>query len=797
MTESTKSRIRQKANQHTANIVQFDRIKSFIANKCESTMGKNLALALSPSNDTNFIRHRLNLIQEIVNTLNDSGQPDLTGLCDITDKIKLVKKEGMLSAESLWKINCDAMIMNKLARLARKGLQERPLLKEIISNLETIPDLSQKITDYIIHPGEIKENATPLLSDLRKNQQIINEKIQSKLENYLNSKTYSKYLQEQLITLRHGRFVLPVKVDYKKEISGVIHDRSATGATLFIEPLPVVDLNNQLRELQLSEKAEKERILRLLSQIVNVHAETLLLNIEILGELDFLVSVARMATHLKCNLPGYAQSEDLILKNAKHPLLILEEAKKDDFKAIPLNLELKSNKRALLITGPNMGGKTIALKTCGLLIYMANCGLPIPVDKGSHIPRVEAIFSDIGDEQSIDDSLSTFAAHVTRWKEAIAAANSTSLILLDELGTGTDPEEGTPLSRALIEEFVSRNSYLIVTTHLGGLKAFASELDNVDNGAMLFDEKHLEPLYQLRIGFPGRSWAFQISQRLGLSEDILNNARDLRGDSESSIDNLISKLENTIEANESIQRDLNYQKRKLEDKTKEIDSLISSNKGKESHLDELIRRYENDKLDMLERELSAEKKKIEKQFKRYKKKEKALNAAREHVKNRMDKIKQQQKKRRGPPRDLSKGDRVWLYRLQKHGKVLSPTDKRGYIVVQVDGVKVKIHSSVAMPPKDDEQLEKQKTKTVYTKKKVPIARDLRGMNFEQAWAIIDKWISEALVVGVDRLNIIHGKGTGVLRKKIRETIEKDKRIKKWEYPEIFEGGEGATIIYLK
>jgi len=744
-----------------------------------------------------LIRSRLELISEIIASLRESGQPDLAGLYDVREEIILSTKGGVLTPEGLWKVGLLAELSNRLVHFARRGCENRPKLSALLGSLEEIPGLGNSIIEFIASPGELLDDATPLLRDLRKRRAIVRDKLQGKLESYLHNPQYEKYLQDELITLRNGRFVLPVKIEHKAEIAGVIHDRSSSGATLFIEPLPVVDMNNELRELELAEKAERERILKLLSEMVAAHATKLRANTDSLTFVDFLVSCGRMARRFDAICPAYDESDDFVLMQARHPLLLIEEEETEDFKVVPLDIELLGGTKSLVITGPNMGGKTVALKTCGLLSLMANCGLPIPADSASRIPHLSAIFADIGDEQSIDNSLSSFAAHVRRWQEAVDSSDERSLILIDELGSSTDPEEGTPLSRALLEELIARGTYIVVTTHLGGLKALAVATDGVENGAMTFDQEHLQPTYELKTGAPGRSWAFEIAKRLGLSGKILNRGHELIGKEGSHIDNLIADLQNKTRLAEQLYSKAKLEIGNLKSDREMLDALIQSNKERKHKLEELRKRYEDDKLEMLERELAIERRKISDKLRKYRKAGEAAEAARESVKKRMDEVVKEKRQRRGPSRKFAKGDRVWLYRMQKHGLILRPTDSRGYILVDIEGLKVRMHSSAAMEPKDDNISVPRGKNLRYERPQVSAAKDLRGMTFEQAWEIIDRWISDALVVRMPRLNVVHGKGTGALRDKIRAKFDRDKRIKAWHIAEMHEGGDGATIIDLK
>ena len=789
--------IAKSSTRHALGVLEFEKIRSIIVEGCSSKMGSEHAGKLYPLGDTALVRKRLQLISEIADALDSSGQPDLTGISDRRRAIELAVKEAVLEAEELLAIGRIADISNRLVHFRDNACSGRLNLARMLERLEEIPGLGSKISSYILPPGEIKENATPLLTDLRKRKQDVNSRLQARLDKYISSPEYSKYLQDELITLRNGRFVIPVKIENKSDISGVIHDRSASGQTLFIEPLPAVEMNNGLRELELAEKAEKERILRLLTELTAAHSTALLVNMELLGKLDFLVSCARMALRFRCEVPAVGESDNLTLMHARHPLLILESEREEEFEVVPLELDLPGERRALVITGPNMGGKTVALKTVGLLSAMAMSGLPIPADSASHVPHFTGIFADIGDEQSIGDSLSSFAAHVRRWKEAALAAGGDSLVLLDEIGGATDPEEGTPFSQALLEELVGRGAYVLITTHLGGLKALAVSTEGVENGAMEFDEENLEPTYLLRTGAPGRSWAFQIARRLGFPERILERGEELIGEA-SRIDTLVTDLQKKIKHAERMEDDARDNLRESEERRETLNALIESNREKEHKLEEIRRRYEDDRLDMLEKELSAQRRKLSEELRKIRKMEEAGEEARDLLRGKMKQVEKAKKERRPDAREIKAGERVWLYRLKKHGRVIEGTDENGYILVEVGGMKVRMHSSGAMPPKEEAAEKKKDGGGVrYERPEVPIAKDVRGMTFREAWNQVDHWISDARVVGMPRLTLIHGKGTGALREKFRERLSGDRRIEGWKHAEAREGGEGATIIEMK
>ncbi|RKZ30213.1 endonuclease MutS2, partial [bacterium] len=638
MTEPAK-KILKSATEHALGVLEFGRIRKLVKEACDSELGKEKAEELYPLDSAEQVRNRLELVSEIIRALEEAGQPDLSGIADVRQQITLVTKEGVLSADDLWKIGCIADLSNRLSHYSKKGCNDKPHLGEVLGSLFEIPGIAGRITEYIIPPGELSEDATPLLTDLRKRKAVTHEKLQAKLESYIGNPKYENILQDEFVTLRHGRFVLPVKIERKQEIQGVIHDRSASGATLFIEPLPIVELNNEMRELELAEEAERERIFRLLSELVAAHAESLKANLEILGRLDFLVACARVARRFDSTCPEYGKSEDFILEKARHPMLIIEGEENEDFEVVPLDIELRDSSRALVVTGPNMGGKTVALKTCGLLAAMTQSGLPIPAGENSKIPHLSGIFADIGDEQSIDDSLSSFAAHVNRWQEAVLGADENSLVLIDELGSATDPEEGTPLSRALLEELIEKHSYLIVTTHLGGLKALAVATDGVENGAMEFDQDELRPTYRLKTGIPGRSWAFQISRRLGLDERILERGEKLIGESGSHIDRLIADLQRKMREAESLRANVKSELKALKQEKETLNALIKANEEKASRVEELRKRYEDDRLEMLEREMAIERRKLNEEIRKIRRQEEAAESARKAVRERLDEIK--------------------------------------------------------------------------------------------------------------------------------------------------------------
>ena len=790
---------------HALEVLEFPKVLEHIAKKCVSERARQMVLNTRPTSDIELIRIRSELIEEIRQLLAISGQPELAGLGDPEEFIDRAAKEGILSEEELWQVAQVSRIVHNLTRIGAN--RERfPNLRAMLDGLEDTPAVHGNIERFILPPGVFKEDASERLAQLRIAKKQVHDRLQEKLESMLEDERYADFWQEKLITIRNERFVLPLKAEHKQHLPGVIHDRSASGATIFVEPLEIVPLNNQLRELELEERAEKLRILRNLSGIVGAYSEQLLANLSILHQLDFLVAVAHFADEIGANSVSVAPGNPLSLRDARHPLLVLEKGREG---VVPLDIDLPPKVRGLIITGPNMGGKTVALKTVGLLSVMAACGFPVPADSKSQIPLFEKFFADIGDEQSVEASLSSFASHIVHYKIAAENCDEKSLVLFDELGSATDPQEAMPLSWALFEYILDRGAMVVANTHLGGLMGLAASREDVENGAMEFDQDRMEPTYRFLLGVPGKSWAMEIAKLLGLPEKILVRAREIAGGG-TALDEIISQLQRRLAEVEDLRRRLDEQSRDLTQKREILEGLLKANQIKERELERVRRSYEEMRETRLMAAIQRELEKIETEWQKIvsekppepKKRQRAERFIQE-LKRRLKRAEKQSARKHGMPKQLEPGQRVFVYRLHKWGEVLDPTDEQGFVRVLVGNLPLKIHSS-GVDTETEYERKRRASKRGYGEKKgihyepreAPQKIDVRGMYPEEAWEKVDKILDDAVASGAEKILIVHGKGKGTLRRYIRDKLHADPRVARMMLPSEREGGDGATIAVL-
>lgn len=787
---------------HTLEVLEFGKIIQRIETFCESETAKRRVRGIKPLSDPEAIKAQQELISEVRNLLNTSGQPDLTGLGDPQDFIVKATKEGVLTEEELWEISKLSRLTHRVMKLARDR-DRYPRLRSMLDGLSETTAVHRNIDRFIAPPGVFVEEASERLTQLKAERKVVHDKLQVKLQSMLEDEKYADFWQEQLITLRNERFVLPLKAEHKSHLPGVIHDRSATGATLFVEPLEVVPLNNQLREIELEAKQERTRILRTLSEIVAAYAEKLLNNLKILHELDFAVAIAKFADTIDANMPTVIPDGPVKIVEARHPLLHLELGKDN---VVPLDIELSPKTRCVIITGPNMGGKTVALKTIGLVILMGMCGLPVPAQSKTIIPVFTKFFADIGDEQSIESSISSFASHILHYKQAAEEADENSLVLFDELGSATDPQESLPLAWALLEHLIEKGATTIVNTHIGGLLGLAAKRDDVVNAAMEFDEDKMKPTYRLLVGVPGRSWAAQIAQMLGFPEKILTRAKELTSGGDA-LSDVLTQLRRKIREVEDIKRRLSEELADAKAKRQILEGLIISNREKEKELSRLRRVYEDLRDSRIaaavEREIDRIREEWEKiiaEKPQLYKKQKQANEFISRLKARLKRAEKAVAQRMGMPKKLEPGQRVFIYRLRKWGDVTEGTDEQGFVKILVGRMTLRIHSSGVDTETEYERKRAQRKKEGginYEPRVVPKKIDVRGLSPEEAWDKVDRLLDDAVASDVEQVLIVHGKGKGVLRRAIRDKLHGDPRVAQLRLPDERMGGDGATIVVMR
>ncbi|MDF2567446.1 MAG: endonuclease MutS2, partial [Oscillospiraceae bacterium] len=768
---------------------------------CETA--SQLALNLSPSSDFEEVKKEISKTNDTLSLTIRFGTPSFFNMKNPANDIKRCCAGGVLNTRELLNI---ALILRQMRILSEWYQQCENIpnsLEENFSLLETNRALEKKISSAIIAEDEIDDNASAELSQIRRKIKNIGMKAREHLEKMIRSSTYQKFLQEQIITMRDGRFVVPVKAEHKNDISGMVHDTSSSGATFFIEPASVVEANNEIRVLEIKEKAEIERILAELSAECAGSADIITYGFEQTIELNLYFAKANLAARMKATMPKICDNGKIFLKKARHPLI-------DSDKVVPINIELGDHYSSLVITGPNTGGKTVTLKTLGLLTLMTMCGLLIPVADDSLISIFDKILVDIGDEQSIEQSLSTFSAHMTNIISIIENADCFSLVLVDELGSGTDPVEGAALAISILEKLRGKGCKVAATTHYAELKVYALQTEKVENACCEFDVETLRPTYRLLIGVPGRSNAFAISKKLGLEEDILQMANKLVSTENKRFEDVVDSLEKARQGYEQKLSETEFLNRTVSQQKQELERLKSElEKQKEIEIEKARQKAQRlvDSVSLESQKLIDELENIRKEKDKADFSQMALRA-KSQLKNRVGKLYDQAnpvKERKDNeyvlPRPLKIGDTVLIFDIDKKGTVLSLPDKSENVMVQAGIMKIRVSMKNLRLIEDhgNYQVSGKTTRSIQSKSErvVKTEIDLRGQMVDEALMNLDMFIDNAVLSGVTHINIIHGKGTGALRAGIQQPLKKHKSIRSYRLGVFGEGENGVTIAELK
>ena len=661
--------------------------------------------------------------------------------------------------------------------------------------------LSEEIDRCILSEDEMSDNASGELRSIRRAMVRQNEALKVKLNHILNSADNKTMLQDSIVTMRNGRYVIPVKQEHRGRVPGIVHDQSGSGATLFIEPQAIVNLNNELRQLELDEKAEMNRILKELSEGVSEYYHDLVNNQKLLLTLDLFMAKGKLSMDMGGEEPEINEDGIMDLKSARHPLIAAD-------KVVPIDISIGGEYRTLVITGPNTGGKTVTLKTAGLLSLMSQTGLHIPAAIGSRLPVYHQIFADIGDEQSIEQSLSTFSSHMTNIVDIVQEADKESLVLLDELGAGTDPTEGAALAIAILERLYSMGAYSVSTTHYTELKKYAISTDGVENASMEFDVETLSPTYRLIIGVPGKSNAFEISRKLGLSREITDRARELLQEGDIAFEDVISALEEDKriaeeERDEAILINIEM-KRQKEDLEKRAIKFEEQKEKEILRAKEKAREIINEAKEV-SKEVQEELKalaRLESMGERTAGFDRNRRRLREIEKKNRNTIKRETNDNPVDPASLSLGDRVKILTLNQNGEIISLPDEKGLLQVQVGIMKIGVNVSDIMLIDNGKPKKKKKASgygKLYKKKAqtVSMSVDVRGKNMDDAVMDVEKYIDDAFISGLKEVTVIHGRGEGILRKGIRDMLKRNKNVDGFRSGGFNEGGDGVTIVNLK
>lgn len=780
--------------------LEFDKILETLASLAPTIGAKKRALSLLPSSNIETVKRRQGLTADAKYMSGIKGSPSFNGLPDILDSIEKAEKNSILSPREILEVASNLQTTRALLEYIHTDAIKQCKLSEIFEALIPNKNLEGRIFKAILGDDLIADDASPLLADIRRKIRYQTNKIRETLQSYVTGDA-SKYLRENIVTMRNGRYVLPVKSEDKNEIKGLIHDTSGTGATLFIEPLAIVEANNELRSLNSAEQAEIERILAEFSNDIANFGRELLNNYRNITDIAFYFACADLSYKQNAVEPEILTKRLISFKKARHPLLSKE-------KVVPIDVEIGNDYKMLVITGPNTGGKTVTLKTLGLFSLMAQSGLQIPADN-AQVCIFDGIFPDIGDEQSIEQSLSTFSSHIVSIVNILENITSNSLVLFDELGAGTDPIEGASLAQSILETILENSALCAATTHYAELKAFALNTDGVINACCEFDITTLMPTYKLIIGSPGKSNAFLISSKLGLPSEIIDRAKSLVSDDSRNFESVIQKLEAERVALEKERAELKalkeeYEQFKIASETKLKNELANAEAKSEEMLSKARQlvtgakasaEFIFDQLDKLQKEKDS--KDFSSTYAGKKKNIRDQLSKDDDIYNPVENIDDNYVL----PRPLVKGDKVILRNLGTEGILLDNPDKSGNVTVQSGVIKTKTNiKNLALitnsQQKNKEEKPRQKAKA-FVSKDFAISLDVRGKNVEDAWIDIDKYIDEAILNGVSSITIVHGKGTGMLRKGLWDFFRKDPRIKKYRNGEYGEGDFGVTVLELK
>ena len=784
------------------NVLEFGKIRGRLAEFATSNFGKELARQIEPDSDFENVRGNLDLTTEAVKIFAVNAPP-LGGIRDIREVLKKITLGSSASAEEFLDILSTMYAMREVKKFFKECELEAPKLKFRAAQIEILGNLEKQIDNAIDEHGAVKDSASSDLQKIRRELRAAQNKIKTEIFNLLHDTDKQKYFQDAIITMRGDRYVIPVKAEYKVQFPGIVHDRSATGATLFIEPMSIVNLNNDVKQLEAEERTEVLKILRSLSDAVRKNSAELLSNVKILAEVDLVFAKAKFANDLNATEPVLEKFTDL--KSARHPLIPAE-------KVVPVDLRLGGEFTILLVTGPNTGGKTVSMKTLGLLAMMAQSGLYLPAATGSKIAVYTNIFADIGDEQSIEQSLSTFSAHMTKLVSILKQVQPTDLVLLDEIGAGTDPDEGAALAMSILEKLLQIKTSTIATTHYSELKTFAYSTAGIENACVEFNAETLQPTYRLLIGIPGASNAFAISQRLGLDKNIISRAKEFITADHANFEKVLSELES--ERMIYRQRNLEISERqsqieKHEKKIAEMRNEIAKSKG------EIIKKAREKSAAMV-RETKREAEEIIASLKEQfndagiKKRQQTIQNARDKIRSAESEsaegiIADKSVGKRINKKLLQAGDTIYIKQLDQKGIILSIEKGGGELLVQIGALKTTVKSSACRFVSHNAEMttpiaENKNRGTKGLLQKVSTVQrdiDIRGMMVDEAEQVCGKFIDDAQLAGLKQILVIHGKGTGALRKGLHEFLRRNKSVENFNLADMDEGGAGATLITLR
>ena len=792
--------------------LEFDKVLKQLSNFCSTYLGKQSALNLKINNDKHIVKQKLAETEEAVRLIYKNSTPSFGDIQDIKKYLINLESSQSLSPKGLLDLNniflC-AMDSKKYFAKDYINKEEFPILEELFSNLYTNESITKTISTSIIDENTIDDRASAELQKIRKKIRTLEQDIRSKLNSMIHSSNFSKYIQENVVTIRNDRFVIPIKEEYRSQVKGFVHDVSNAGSTLFIEPISIFELNNEINQLRLEEEVEIEKILQKLTSLFYPYIEELKTDLEIIGSLDFIFAKAKYSKSIAGITPKINSEKEISLISARHPLI-------DSSNVVPISIELGKNFSTLLITGPNTGGKTVTLKTVGLLTCMACSGLNIPADEKSSIFVFENIFADIGDDQSIADSLSTFSSHMTNIVDITKNANENSLILVDELGSGTDPLEGANLAISILDYFKNTGALTIATTHYQELKKYALVTSGFENASVEFDVETLSPTYKLLIGVPGKSNAFEISKKLGLDNHIIEKAKNLMSSNDIEFEEL---LKNIYYDKLSIEKE----KEKILKESQEIsllkEKLQKENLEKEKQEKEIINNAKIKARNIL-LEAKEDANEIIKNLSDIKN-SKNINSLRNSLNDKIGNIKLEdipsqniEKNNSIKKEEIKPGKEIFVTSLNQNGIIVSNISRNNEVQVQIGSIKMNIKIDLLQEIKETNTSKtsnksRKSSKSVSSSgsnnsfsnfsKSINVKPEINviGMNVEDANFVIDKFLDDCSLAKLETVRIIHGKGTGKLKDGIHKFLKTNPHVKSFRLGTFGEGEMGVTVVEME
>ena len=786
--------------------LELDKVLELLARHTSCEDARLAALSLEPQSDLASAQALMNQTRDAHMLLARFGGPAFGGLVNVNNALYRADAGSTLSLKELLDVASVLHVIRTISQWRSTNEGVVTVLDVYFNALMPNRFLEDSITTAVISEEEIADNASPALADIRRKIRAQESKVREQLGKYTRNSNFSKYLQDNIITMRNGRYVIPVRNEYRGEVPGLVHDTSSSGATVFIEPMPIVEANNQIKLLKNKEEDEIDRILAELSANVGSFANSIKSSYGCAVELNLIFAKAQLAYAMRASVPQLNNEGIIELRRARHPLI-------DKNKVVPVDISLGTDFDTIVITGPNTGGKTVSIKTIGLMSLMAMCGLMLPVDDRSKISVFDHVLADIGDEQSIEQSLSTFSSHMTKIVKILELADDKSLVLIDELGAGTDPIEGAALAVSILEQLRNQGAKIAATTHYAELKSYALQTPGVINGSCEFDVQSLKPTYRLLIGIPGRSNAFAISKRLGISEEIIEHAQELVSNENVRFEDVVDRLEQSRaqmekerEEARKIREEADHELEKAQKLKADIETLrqkeLEDAKGQAVRITEQAKReaYQllND-LEMLKKQQAKEKNAAEMARRAravIKKDLNAIDSASDPI------VSLGSDEDYVLPRPLKIGDTVIIVDIGNEATVVTLKDKKGLVTVQMGTMKTRVKEENLRLIEKKKSVEKKRTVATGRMEsrmnmKAQTSVDLRGMTVEEGIMELDRYIDHALRMGINEFTVIHGKGTGVLRSAVRDYLKKSKYVKTSRLGTFGEGEDGVSIVTLK